>query len=112
MKDAMTTPLNYLRFKEFLIKMCFLTEQQATADTAENTLSFELWELIAPKVTKQLDVLSAEGNEELMDKMDHEYITEVQAQEVSIADLKSVVMAILRINDGKHFFNASEAPMP
>ena len=28
------------------------------------------------------------------------------------ADLKTVVMAILRINDGKHFFNASETPIP
>lgn len=52
MKDALITPLNYLRFKEFLIEMCFLSEQQATADTAENTLAFELWELVAPKVNK------------------------------------------------------------
>ena len=26
--------------------------------------------------------------------------------------MKTIVMAILRINDGKRFFSASEAPMP
>lgn len=31
---------------------------------------------------------------------------------VSTSDLKTILMAILRINDGKHFFNASESPMP
>lgn len=67
MKDAFTTPLNYLRFKEFLIEMCFLTEAQATADTAENTLAFELWEIIAPKVDKPLDALLS-GDEENLEE--------------------------------------------
>lgn len=39
-KQAQSAPLNYLRFKEFLIEMCFMTEQQATTDTLENTLAF------------------------------------------------------------------------
>lgn len=29
-----------------------------------------------------------------------------------MADLETIVMAILRINDGKHFVLASEAPLP
>ena len=39
-------------------------------------------------------------------------VTEVQAQEVKPEDLKTVIMAILRVNDGKHFVHGSEAPLP
>jgi len=31
---------------------------------------------------------------------------------VAPADLKTIIMAILRINDGKHFFSANESPLP
>lgn len=49
-QEALTARLNYLRYKEFLVEMCFMTEQQATTDSLENNLAFELWELIAPRV--------------------------------------------------------------
>ena len=91
-----------------------MTEQQAYNDSAENTLAFELWELIAPKISRELSLLEngADDEDEAMEKLDKAYITEMQAQEVTPFDLKTVVMAILRVNDGKHFFNASEAPIP
>lgn len=110
-RESLTAPMNYLRFKEFLIEMCFMTEQQATTDTGENTLAFELWELIAPRIDREMPG-EAEDEDEAMERLDQAYITEMQAQEISPCDLKTVTMAILRINDGKHFFSASEAPMP
>ena len=51
-REALTASINYLRFKEFLIEICFMSEQQATTDTIENSLAFELWELIAPKINR------------------------------------------------------------
>jgi len=35
----------------------------------------------------------------------------MQAQEVTLVDLRVLVMAILRLNDGKLFINASDAPL-
>ena len=35
----------------------------------------------------------------------------MQAQEIMPQDLKAILMAILRLNDGKFFVNASEAPL-
>jgi len=87
-----------------------MTEHQATADTVENSLAFELWELIAPKINREIGDMSIE--DESLEKLDAAYITEMQAQQVSPADLRTVVLAIMRINDGKHFFLASESPMP
>ena len=92
-----------------------MTEQQATSDTTENTLAFELWELVAPRINRELPEVSPKDGEEeekQLEMLDNAYITEMQAQEVTPADLKTVIMAILRINDGKHFFNANEAPLP
>lgn len=51
-------------------------------------------------------------NETQDEELEKAYITEVQEQTVSPADLKTVLMAILKFNDGKHFFNASESPLP
>ena len=92
-----------------------MTEQQATSDTTENTLAFELWELVAPRINRELPEVSPNNGEEeekQLEMLDKAYITEMQAQEVTPADLKTVIMAILRINDGKHFFNANESPLP
>ena len=92
-----------------------MTEQQATSDTTENTLAFELWELVAPRINRELPEVSPNNGEEeekQLEMLDKAYITEMQAQEVTPADLKTVIMAILRINDGKHFFNANEFPLP
>ena len=92
-----------------------MTEQQATSDTTENTLAFELWELVAPRINRELPEVSPKDGEEeekQLEMLDKAYITEMQSQEVTPADLKTVIMAILRINDGKHFFNANESPLP
>lgn len=90
--------------------MCFMTEHQATTDTAENSLSFEMWELIAPKVQRELADMSVVGEED--DSLDRAYVTEMQAQEVLPSDLETLAMAILKINDGKHFFETKDAPLP
>ena len=77
-KESLTAPMNYLRFKEFLIEMCFMTEQQATSDSNENTMAFELWELIAPKINRELPD-EVDDEDEAMEKLDQAYITEMQA---------------------------------
>ena len=59
--------------------MCFMTEAQATSDSLENNLAFELWEIIAPKV--QRDLISA-VDDQLEAEQDQAYITEMQAQEI------------------------------
>ena len=76
-KEALTAPMNYLRFKEFLIEMCFMTEAQATSDSSENTLAFELWELIAPRVNRELPPEVDDEDESAMEKLDQAYITEM-----------------------------------
>ncbi len=43
--------------------------------------------------------------------MDKAYVTEMQAQEILPNDLKTLIMAILRINDGKRFYESSESPL-
>ena len=68
-KESLTAPMNYLRFKEFLIEMCFMTEQQATSDSNENSLAFELWELIAPKINRDLPD-EVEDEDEAMERLD------------------------------------------
>ena len=47
--------INYLRFREFLVEMCLLTEQQASTDCHESQLAFDLWEVIAPKVEREMN---------------------------------------------------------
>jgi len=70
--------VNYLRFKEFLINMGLLTEEQASFECLENALVNEAW-LITPK--------SEENDEEF----------------VTLGDLRVLVMAVLRLNDGQHY---------
>ncbi len=43
--------------------------------------------------------------------MDKAYVTEMQAQEILPNDLKTLIMAILRINDGKRFYESPESPL-
>ena len=75
-------------------------------------MAFELWELIAPKINRELPGEAEDEDEAAMERLDQAYISEMQAQEIAPSDLKTVVMAILKMNDGKHFFSASEAPIP
>ena len=102
--------LNYERFKNFLAEMCLLTEGEASGENAENHLIFDLWEIVAPKVDKELamSVSDAEQNTEMED----EYMEKVKQGEVKINDVKTIVMGILRYNDGKRFVDATDAPLP
>jgi len=94
---AKVTSLNYLKFKNFMINYGFLSEQQALTNSLESQLITEVWNIIAP--VKQANEEEGSGSD-----------TGAKAEEVSIEDLKVIVMAILRVNDGKRFVNASEAP--
>ena len=49
---------------------------------------------------------------ESVNKIDQEYVDKVKANVVSINDLKTILMAILRYNDGRRFIDAADAPMP
>lgn len=102
--------LNYLRFKEFLVEMCLMTEQQASQDCHENQLAFDLWEIIAPKVDREVH-MSVANTESLAD-IEQDYLDKVKDKMITLNDLKTVLMAILRFNDGKRFMDAAEAPMP
>ena len=44
--------------------------------------------------------------------LDKEYVDKVKATVVSINDVKTILMAILRYNDGRRFMDAADAPMP
>ena len=59
--------------------MCFMTELQATSDSSENTLAFELWELISPKIARELPDEVDEDNDEALEKLDRAYINEMQS---------------------------------
>ena len=45
-------------------------------------------------------------------QLDLIYMSELKVQQVSMQDLKTLIMAILRLNDGKRFADADEAPLP
>lgn len=100
--------INYLRFKEFLVEMCLLTEQQASIDCHESQLAFDLWEVIAPKVEREMNESVDDGGAQ----MEQEYREEVKAKFITLFDLRTILMAILRYNDGKRFVDAIDAPMP
>ena len=76
-KGSLNT-LNYLRFKEFLVEMCLLTSQQANSDCQQSQLAFDLWEIIAPSVDKDLNESEDES------KVQIEYQTEVTSKEVTL----------------------------
>ena len=48
------------------------------SDSGENTLAFELWELIAPRIEREMPD-EAEDEDEAMERLDAAYITEMQA---------------------------------
>ena len=78
--------LNYLQFKEFLVHMGMLSEQQASLDCRESKLIYEMW----------LSLLALRGKED----------------SVFIDDLRVFLMAVLRLNDGKHFVAESDKAVP
>ena len=114
--------LNYLKFKDFLVEMCMMTEVQASADSSESQLAFEMWEMIAPQKINKSDLIhraeaavqnnkreeeskNLEDNDEddVDVQLDLIYMSELKVQQINIQDLKTIIMAILKINDGKHF---------
>ena len=103
----------------------FLTDTQAQSGCVENLLIFDMWEIIAPKVERDLAHLDKEPElnetEDLdvsytedtgVDSKERSYRKEVRAQEVNLADVKGILMAILKINDGKTFVETDNAPLP
>lgn len=84
--DKEQKSLNYLQFKEFLVHMGMLSEQQASIDCRESKLIYEMW----------LSLLATRGEEDA----------------VFIDDLKVFLMAVLRLNDGKHFVTESDKALP
>ena len=73
-------------------------------------MAFDLWEIIAPKIEKGLE--ESIIGEEAIAQMELEYVEQVKASVVTVNDLKTILMAILRYNDGRRFMDASEAPLP
>lgn len=76
-----TMKLNYLNYKEFLVHMGMLSEHQASIECRESALIYDVWYSLG----------QARGS------------TESEQEMVSLEDLKVFLMAILRLNDGKHF---------
>ena len=70
---------------------------------------FELWEIVAPKVVRDLNLSADSENEK---KVEENYQTEVMSKEVTLYDMKTILMAILKYNDGKRFIEGSKAPLP
>ena len=84
------------------------------SDSAENTLAFELWEIVAPRVSRDARLMRSAVEidpEDGEDESEKQYISEMQAQEVLPSDLKTVIMAILRLNDGRSVVAGAEAPI-
>ena len=105
-----TDKLNYERFINLLIEMCALTDVQAQQDCPENQLAFDLWEIIAPKVDKELAM--SVSDVEQINEMEDEYMEKVKQGSVKLVDVKTILMGILRFNDGKRFVDATDAPLP
>ena len=85
---------------------------------------FDVWEIIAPRVERDLDQsidkniedsdsLDESINEDIgIDSKERSYRKEVRAAEISIADLRVILMAILKYNDGKTFADSEHSPLP
>lgn len=56
------TKLNYLQFKDFMINFGLLTREQAHVNCIENLLIFDMWEIIAPKVERDLTGIDKEDD--------------------------------------------------
>jgi hypothetical protein len=72
--------INYLRLKELLIQLGMINEQAANSDSNERALLYDFWKLM-------------KGEEK---------------EEVSLEDVKMVMMAVLRMTDHKRIGLASE----
>ena len=85
---------------------------------------FDVWEIIAPKVERELEFLDKTAldgvpeldvsqNEDLgIDSNERNYRKEVRSAEISLEDLRVILMAILKYNDGNTFVDTEQAPLP
>lgn len=123
-RDSKTEKLNYLQFKDFMINFGLLTREQAQTNCVENLLIFDIWEIIAPKVERDLTGIDKE-DESLADDHDltqtedvgidsreRNYRKELRSMEVNLEDVRVMLMAITRLNDGKTFIENELAPLP
>ena len=85
---------------------------------------FDVWEIIAPRVERELEFsdktaldgvpdLDVSQNEDLgIDSSERSYRKEVRSAEISLEDLRVILMAILKYNDGNTFADTEQAPLP
>ena len=78
--------LTYLVFKEFLVHMGLLNESQAGVECRESDLIYNAWYSLG-QVRGVTD-----------------------SETIKLEDLKVFLMAVLRLNDGKHFVGVSTEP--
>jgi len=84
---------------------------------------FDVWEIIAPKVER--DLTNIDSDESPLNEADvtmsedigfgareRNYRKELRSMEVHLEDIRVILMAILRLNDGKTFVESEEAPLP
>ena len=54
--------LSYIQFKDFMTKFGLLTAEQAAFNCLENMLVFDIWELIAPRLERDLTNIDADDS--------------------------------------------------
>ena len=69
----------------------------------------EIWEIIAPRVEREICESDAGSDEN--EKADLDYVNKLKSQEITLYDLKTIMLAILRLNDGKRFLDSEKAPL-
>lgn len=90
---------------------------------AENILMFDIWESIAPKVERDLtyiddEVVELNENDVTLiedlgiDSKERNYRKELRSMEVNLEDVRVLLMAVMKLNDGKTFVDTAEAPLP
>lgn len=72
-------------------------------------LVLEIWEIIAPHIDREMCESDADSDEN--EKADLDYIKKLKSQEITLYDLKTIMLAILRLNDGKRFVEGEKAPL-
>lgn len=97
-----------------MISFGLLTAEQASTNCVETNLIFDVWEIIAPKVER--DLASIDVDESVLNdadvtliedhgisKSERNYRKELRNSMVTLKDIRVILMAIMRLNDGKTF---------
>lgn len=106
-----------------MINFGLLSFDQANTHCIENALMFDVWEIMAPKVER--DLTNIDNDESMVNEADvtliedygiskteRNYRKELRNMQVSLQDLKVMLMMISRLNDGKTFIESEQAPLP